>query len=107
MDFLNTITSLDISNIAPSKEYIFAISVIIGMCGHYCKKKIKNETDVSFWQWFGTLNVFSTFASFSTALVVVTGAISNGVITPDMNIISIMYIGLTSGFAVDSATNSD
>jgi hypothetical protein len=90
-----------------SNEVILAISTIFGMIGHYAKKKARAETSVSLCQWFGPSNVFGTISSISMAITAVIGVIANNIITPEMSIYSIIYLGLTQGFAIDSATNGD
>jgi hypothetical protein len=90
-----------------SYDMVFAFAVVIGMLGHYCKKKVKNETTSSVVGWFSYSNIQSSIATLVAILVAITGAISNNLITPDMGIMTIIYTGLTTGFAVDSATNTD
>jgi hypothetical protein len=91
----------------PSQESVFTVSVIIGMIGHYAKKRVKSETQVTLKQWFMELDMFGSIASVVTALVIILGAFANHIITPDMSTLTVFYIGLISGFTVDSVTNSD
>lgn len=100
MDFLQVLTE-------HTHQLVFSGAVIFGMIGHYCKKKIKSETNITFVQWFGTVHLFGTIASMSTAALTIFGALSNNLITPDMDIVNLIYVGLTTGYAVDSVTNGD
>lgn len=86
---------------------LFVLSVAAGMISHYVKKRAKEETLVSLKDWFGQVNVFGTLCSFGTSLLATLSAISADIVTPEMSLTTIMYIGLTTGYAADSATNSD
>jgi hypothetical protein len=91
----------------PSQETIFTVAVIIGMVGHYAKKRVKLETRVTLKQWFLEFNVFGTITSVVSALIAILGAFVNHLITPEMNPMTVFYIGLITGFTIDSVTNSD
>ena len=86
---------------------LFVLSVAAGMVSHYVKKRAQEETLVSLKDWFGQVNVFGTLCSFGTSLLATLSAISADIVTPEMSLTTIMYIGLTTGYAADSATNSD
>jgi hypothetical protein len=86
---------------------LFVLSVASGMISHYVKKRAKAETEVSLKDWFGSVNVFGTLCSFGTSLMATLSAISADIVTPEMSLTTIIYIGLTTGYAADSATNSD
>lgn len=88
-------------------QVIFSIATICGMIGHYAKKKVRSETHVTLCQWFGSINIFGTLASLSTAAMAIFGALSNNLVTADMSIATLIYIGLTTGYTVDSTTNGD
>ena len=90
-----------------SNEAILALSTIFGMIGHYAKKRARSETTVTLCQWFGPSNVFGTISTITIAVMAVIGVIANNIITPEMSIYSIIYLGLSQGFAIDSATNGD
>jgi hypothetical protein len=90
-----------------TNEILFAAATFTGMVAHYYKKNLKNETYTSIKEWFGASHWPSSIASFSTAGMVVITALSNDVILPEMTIWSVLYIGLTTGYAVDSTTNTD
>jgi hypothetical protein len=91
------------------KEYevIFAVAVIVGMIIHYCKKSLKHETTVSIIAWFTISNVKASLCTVFAAAVAIIGALSNNLITADMTLWSILYIGFTTGYAIDSTSNSD
>jgi|694.fasta_scaffold00062_47 hypothetical protein len=103
MDEINLL----ILKILVSYQAIFSYGVIIGMIGHYAKKKIKEETEVKLSEWFGSVGLYGTISSISAAFMAILGALSNGLITPDMSIYSLLYIGLTTGYTVDSSLNND
>jgi hypothetical protein len=86
---------------------LFVVSVAAGMISHYVKKRAKAETAVSLQDWFGSINIFGTIASFATSMLATLSAISADLVTPEMSLTTIMYIGLTTGYAADSAANSD
>lgn len=86
---------------------LFVMSVAAGMISHYVKKRAKDETLVSLREWFGEVNFLGTLCSFGTSLMATLSAISADIVTPEMSLTTIMYIGLTTGYAADSATNSD
>jgi hypothetical protein len=86
--------------------FTFVVSVAVGMISHYVKKRAKEETLVSLKDWFGSVNVFGTLCSFGTSLLATMSALSYDVVTPEMSLSTIFYIGLTTGYAADSATNS-
>ena len=88
-------------------HFVFSLATIVGMIGHYAKKKVRSETQVSLYQWFGSINVFGTIASLTTAATAIFGALSNNLVTADMSIATIIYVGLTTGYTVDSTTNGD
>jgi hypothetical protein len=88
-------------------EITFAVATMIGMIVHYGKKRVKAETDVSIAQWFGTANVYGSIASIGSAIAVIITALAGGIITEQMDFWSVVYVGFTTGFAVDSSTNSD
>lgn len=92
---------------AHSNEILFAVATIVGMISHFVKKKLKNETTVNLKEWFGTSNLPGSLTSIGTALTIIVTALSNGVITPGMSVLTVIYVGLTTGFAVDSTTNKD
>lgn len=85
----------------------FILSVSVGMISHYAKKRAKEETVVSLKEWFGSVNLFGTLSSFATSLLATLSALSYDVVTPEMSLATIIYMGLTTGYAADSATNSD
>lgn len=89
------------------REVILIVSTLLGMFGHYAKKRALSQTNVTACEWFGSVNVFGTISSILLAVTTVVGIISNNMITPDMNVYTVIYIGLTSGFAADSAANGD
>lgn len=91
----------------PSQETIFTIAVAIGMIGHYAKKRVRSETSVSLKQWFLEFDVFGSIASAVAALIAVMGAFVNHLVTPEMSPMTVFYIGLITGFTIDSVTNSD
>ncbi len=97
----------DVYNVLSSNNAIFIYFVIIGMLGHYAKKRVKSETDVTVKEWFCNFKVYSTILTVVTALIVIFGALSNNIINDSMTIYTIIYTGLTSGFAIDSLTNND
>jgi hypothetical protein len=88
-------------------EIIFTISTIIGLIIHYAKKRLKNETETSLKEWFTTSNPAGSIASIGSSIVVIVTALANGVINETMTFWSVVYIGLVTGLAVDSATNKD
>lgn len=88
-------------------QEVFSIATVCGMIGHYAKKKVRSETHVTLCQWFGSINVFGTLASLTTAGMAIFGALSNNLVTADMSWATIIYIGLTTGYTVDSTTNGD
>ena len=88
-------------------EIIFAVATIIGMIAHYVKKRFKYETTVNLREWFGSSNWPGSITSIGTAITIIIAALSNGVITETMPFWSVVYVGLTTGFAVDSTTNMD
>jgi hypothetical protein len=90
-----------------SNELIFAASTLAGMVGHYVKKSFKGETECNLKDWFGAQHLPGSVASLGTSLMVIIGALSNGVITPEMAFWPVVYIGLTTGYAIDSTANSD
>lgn len=100
-------TNLVILELLVSYQAIFSYGVIAGMIGHYAKKKIKDETDVKLSEWFGTVGLYGTISSISAAFMAILGALSNNLITPDMSIYSLLYIGITTGYTVDSSLNND
>lgn len=91
----------------PQHEMIFSAATIFGMIGHYAKKKVREETCVTLYEWFGKINVFGTLASLTTAAIAIFGALSNNLVTADMPIATLIYIGLTTGYTIDSTTNGD
>jgi hypothetical protein len=101
MDYLTNFFSTLTNNQA------FILAVLLGMLGHYAKKRAKKETKVSLKEWFGNFNIYGTISSIITSLIAVVGVVANNLITDDMSLATAIYIGLTSGFAIDSATNSD
>ena len=88
-------------------DIMFSLATVAGMIGHYAKKKVREETVTTLTEWFGSVNIFGTISSITTASATILGALSSGVITPEMTDMAVIYIGLTNGFAVDSATNGD
>jgi hypothetical protein len=102
MELLNNVL-----NVLSSNNAIFVYFVIIGMIGHYAKKRVKSETDVTLNEWFCNFKVYSTILTVVTALMVIFGALANNIINDSMTIYTIVYTGLTSGFAIDSLTNND
>lgn len=88
-------------------EIYFVITTCLGMVGHYLKKYLKGETEVSMRQWFGSAGIKSSILSIGAAIMVAITALSNNIITPEMTFWGVVYIGLTTGIAVDSSTNSD
>jgi L-asparagine transporter-like permease len=90
-----------------SNDAIFVYFIIIGMSGHYAKKRVKAETDVTFGEWFLNFKVYSTIVTIVVALITIFGALSNNIINDTMSISTIIYTGLTTGFAIDSLTNGD
>lgn len=98
---------LDLFSGDPSQETIFSIATAIGMVGHYAKKRVRLETSVTLKQWFLEFNVFGTVASVVAALIAIMGAFVNHLVTPEMNPMTVFYIGLITGFTIDSVTNSD
>lgn len=88
-------------------EIIFAIAVAIGMLMHYCKKNLKQETAVTCVQWFTTSNVKASLCTAFTATLAIIGALSNNLITDDMSLWTVLYVGLTTGYTTDSASNSE
>ena len=94
-------------DILSTNNAIFVYFVIIGMIGHYAKKRVKSETDVTFGEWFLNFKVYSTILTIVVTLITIFGALSNNIINDAMSISTIIYTGLTSGFAIDSLTNND
>ena len=92
---------------AHGNEIIFAVATILGMLGHYLKKKLKNETQVNLKEWFGSSHWPGSIAALGSAATVIVAALSNGVIVESMSFWAVAYVGLTTGFAIDSTTNSD
>lgn len=88
-------------------EALFLITAVLGMVTHYLKKYTKNETSVSIYEWFGSSNLPGSVASIGSLVFAVASAISSGVITPNMSMWSVIFIGMTTGIAIDSTTNSD
>ena len=88
-------------------QLIFLISTLLGMIGHYAKKKVRSETQVTIYQWFGSINFFGTISSLSTAAIAIFGALSNNLVTADMSMVTLIYVGLTTGYTIDSTTNGD
>lgn len=88
-------------------QYVYIVAFILGMIGHYAKKKVKNETEADLAGWFSHQNIFASIATFVTAAITLTGTLANNLITADMSIMTILYTGLTAGIAVDSVANSD
>lgn len=88
-------------------EILFAASTVVGMVSHFLKKSFKNETECQIHEWFGKQHLPGSIASLGSAAMVIITALSNGVITPEMAFWPVVYVGLTTGFAVDSVTNSD
>jgi hypothetical protein len=92
---------------AHGNELIFAASTVVGMIGHFIKKSFKGETKCSIKDWFGKQHLPGSIASLGSAAMIIITALSNGVITPEMAFWPVVYVGLTTGFAVDSVANSD
>jgi hypothetical protein len=88
-------------------EILFFVMSCIGMVSHYFKKYAKNETTVTIWEWFGASNLPGSVASIGSLLFAVSSAIASGTITPEMSMWSVIFIGMTTGIAIDSTTNSD
>lgn len=103
--FLNGIAN--IYHVLTSNTSIFIFFTIIGMVGHYAKKKVNEEIDVTFKDWFLDFKVYSTILTIVTALITIFGALSNNIINDSMSVSTIIYVGLTTGFAIDSLTNTD
>ena len=97
------------SNIIAShaNEIIFAFATGAGMVAHYIKKKLKDETSVNIGQWFGSANLPGSILSIGSALTIIIAALSNGIINEAMSFWSVVYMGIVTGLAVDSTTNSD
>ena len=86
---------------------IFALAVLLGCAAHYLKKWAKSQTNVSFFEWFGTANLK---ASINTGFAVggaIVSPIVSGMISPSMPIYSVLWMGLTAGWVVDSTFNDD
>lgn len=92
---------------AHGNELIFAASTVSGMVSHFIKKSFKGETSCNFKDWFGKQHLPGSVASLGSVLMIIITALANGVITPEMAFWPVVYIGLTTGFAVDSVANSD
>jgi hypothetical protein len=88
-------------------QVIFLIATLCGMIGHYAKKRVRSETQVTIYQWFGNINIFGTISSLTTAAMAVLGALSNNLVTADMPVVTLIYVGLTTGYTIDSTTNGD
>jgi phosphoribosylcarboxyaminoimidazole (NCAIR) mutase len=88
-------------------EILFFVISCLGMVSHYFKKYAKNETTVTIWEWFGAANLPGSVASIGSLLFAVSSAIASGTITPEMSMWSVIFIGMTTGIAIDSTTNSD
>jgi hypothetical protein len=88
-------------------EILFIVSAIIGMVVHYVKKYVKGETTVSMYEWFGKANLPATIAAIGTLFTAIVSALASGLILPDASIWAVLYTGITTGIAVDSAANSD
>jgi len=90
-----------------ANDIVFAGATVSGMVAHYVKKSLKSETGCKITEWFGSQHLPGSIASLGSACMVVVAALSQGVITPDMEFWPVVYIGLTTGYAVDSTANSD
>jgi hypothetical protein len=102
MEHISNVLQILISN-----DAIFVYFIIVGMIGHYAKKRVKAETDVTFHEWFLNFKVYSTILTIVTVLITIFGALSNNIINEAMSLSTIVYTGLTTGFAIDSLTNND
>lgn len=92
---------------AHGNEIMFIVATVLGMLGHYLKKKLKNETKVDLVEWFGSSHWPGSIVALGSASTVIIAALSNGIITPEMGTLAVLYSGLTTGFAIDSAANTD
>jgi len=86
---------------------VFAVCACLGAVTHFVKKAARGETDTTLHEWFGVVNVKSTFFTLIVLLFVVIGALFGDIITPQTDFWASLYIGFVTGFAVDSAFNSD
>jgi hypothetical protein len=84
---------------------LFVFSSLCGMGFHYLKKWSKGETTSSIGGWFGKDNIGATITTFSAFGAAMFTAINTGIITPDMSLLSVLYAGVTTGFAIDSGFN--
>lgn len=96
---------MNITSLIPESNIIFVVSGLIGMVCHYVKKYAKNETSSSFKGYFGRDNLNATINTFGAFGMAILGALSSGIITPQMTVWAVLYAGLTTGWAVDSGFN--
>lgn len=98
---LNSIPSKDLS------EMIFVLGGLLGMISHFYKKKYKNETNVDLKAWFTTANPGASLYTAGTFCFAVVTAFNTGIIVDNMTVFNALYIGMTTGWAIDSGMNSD
>ena len=87
-------------------EIAFAAASGIGAVFHYAKKYAKKETQAALHEWFGSANLPATIAALGTLVMTVGGVLASGAIDTQ-TLGAVIYAGLTTGFAIDSAANSD
>lgn len=90
----------------PIAEIVYFSSALTGGCMHYLKKKITKETNVSFKNWFGKSNLHATIYTFVMFCIVIIGTIATGIISPTMDVWTLIYTGFVTGFSIDAGFNS-
>ena len=86
-------------------DAVFVGSSFVGMVAHYVKKWAMDETASSIHGWFGKDDIRATILTFGALGSAIVAAFASGVVTKDMNMMAVIYAGLTTGFAVDSGFN--
>ena len=87
------------------ESIVFLIMGLVGMIGHYGKKRLKGQTKVSMKEYFGSNNPLSSIGTFATYAASMTGMIM-GFDLATMSIYLVAIIGATCGWTIDSGVNT-
>jgi hypothetical protein len=90
-----------------ANEGAFIIAAFMGGLAHYLKKALRGETTTQMHEWFGSANLASTVYTIIVFFFVLVGALAGGIVDAHTTFWTSLYMGFTTGFAIDAGFNSD
>ncbi len=105
MGFEGLLTLMQALPALTDETLIFLVSGLIGMLGHYLKRRFKDGSKASLTEHFGTNNPLASLGTFLTYSATMTGMLM-GFDLATVSTIMVLLLGFLAGYTIDSSVNS-